>query len=939
MNKWIKKGFEEFSKGTMGNGGQNLYVSAKGTLQRIFNFDVNGDGYPDLPITNSHSMNEKPPIYIYDELGQEKPLELPTNGSFEACFVDLYDRGVEDLVVACQHNGVHGDVSSIIYFGSEIGLSEKYKLELRAPYAVSVVAGNFDGSGKKSLIFACDKKLRMFRQTSHGIEASKYEELEIATMSLAVGDLDGDGYDDLYAILQGTGQVAVFWGGEDGINPERKTVFGKPLETTRIGATSTTAGRLLYRWVTWKCNVVKAHDRLLTFRAEDNYAVFESFGADRQPKEEIRIKVVDELEKPDVMYDYMFSGGGAMHAASGDLRGDGSSDIIISVATAFEKIDNTVVLWEKEDYSFEKATLVPIRAAKTLSVGKWGNDGKNYLFVCQTTHMNELTFETGIYAFDKDGKATEVRRVLSHEPVRMLSGKTFTDGRHQMAVINHEGENKLGFEDVWVYLGGEDGYNPERRLAFPACAAVDTFMVDLNDNGHPDVVVINCAENAPMLSPGPAIYWNGETGFDTENKVTHFITAEMSHGAAIGDFRKSGYLDIITGSLANRDVKIYEGGPNGYDFDHPKLLVMGPGKEEYLERFGNVPYDYAEVHQAKEREVENPAERANLCTIRWMFAADFNGDGYLDLFVSQIVGDRSFIFWGGPDGFDSNNFQEIATDGISAANAADLDGDGYLDLVCSCHLSKKHSIPNEYGKFVIYWGGPNGYEEHRKTQLPTFCSNALTINDFNGDGLLDIYGTAYNNGRCRDIDSKLYFQSEDRMFHIDNCQEIFNHSGCGCLAGDFNGDGYIDLAVASHKAYGNHVAESYIFWGGEDGINEHRYTALPSRGPHGMCSVDIGNVMDRSNSEYYYSEAYKADSKATKVSWVAENGKKTWVKIQLRCGDTPETLENAKWSESFENGADISALNLKGYIQYKLELGAYCGAGTPRVTEVTVDFE
>ena len=61
--------------------------------------------------------------------------------------------------------------------------------------------------------------------------------------------------------------------------------------------------------------------------------------------------------------------------------------------------------------------------------------------------------------------------------------------------------------------------------------------------------------------------------------------------------------------------------------------------------------------------------------------------------------------------------------------------------------------------------------------------------------------------------------------------------------------------------------------------------------------------------------------------------------MQLRCADSIEALENAAWSESFENGADIYALNLKGYIQYKLELGANTGCGTPRVTEVTVEFE
>jgi len=335
----------------------------------------------------------------------------------------------------------------------------------------------------------------------------------------------------------------------------------------------------------------------------------------------------------------------------------------------------------------------------------------------------------------------------------------------------------------------------------------------------------------------------------------------------------------------------------------------------------------------------DPEIREEYAQVRWMMAADFNGDGWLDIFVSEICGKHSYIFWGGPDGFSRENCQEIATDGISSANAADLNGNGYLDLVLACHQSLEYSIGQERGKFEIYWGGPDGYKENRKTQLPVPCCNALTIHDFNGDGRLDIYGTAYSNGRCRDIDSFMYFQSADGMFHANNFKNIFNHSGCGCMAGDFNGDGYIDLAVASHKAYGNHTASSYVFWGGEDGINEQRYTELPSIGPHGMCSVDIGNIMDRSDSEYYYSEAYKADSRAVKISWIAENGKKTWVKVQFRCADSIDMIETAEWSESFDNGADISALNLTGYVQYKLELGAYCGTGTPRVTEVTVEFE
>ena len=40
MKQWITEGFEGFSRGSFGNGGQNLYVSKKGVLQRIFQFDL-----------------------------------------------------------------------------------------------------------------------------------------------------------------------------------------------------------------------------------------------------------------------------------------------------------------------------------------------------------------------------------------------------------------------------------------------------------------------------------------------------------------------------------------------------------------------------------------------------------------------------------------------------------------------------------------------------------------------------------------------------------------------------------------------------------------------------------------------------------------------------------------------------------------------------------
>lgn len=44
---WRTRGFEEFRAGTMGNAGENLYVSRAGVLQRIHQYDFNRDGWVD----------------------------------------------------------------------------------------------------------------------------------------------------------------------------------------------------------------------------------------------------------------------------------------------------------------------------------------------------------------------------------------------------------------------------------------------------------------------------------------------------------------------------------------------------------------------------------------------------------------------------------------------------------------------------------------------------------------------------------------------------------------------------------------------------------------------------------------------------------------------------------------------------------------------------
>jgi hypothetical protein len=224
-------------------------------------------------------------------------------------------------------------------------------------------------------------------------------------------------------------------------------------------------------------------------------------------------------------------------------------------------------------------------------------------------------------------------------------------------------------------------------------------------------------------------------------------------------------------------------------------------------------------------------------------------------------------------------------------------------------------------------------------QLPVTCANSVTVGDYNGNGLLDIYATSYNNGRTRDLISYLY-KNQDGKFSVNNVQYLFNHSGCGCVSGDFNGDGYTDLAVACHKEYGNHESHSFIFWGGPDGLSEDRKTVLPTVGPHGMSTVDPGNIMNRGPKEHYYSvvKEIPEGEVVNSISWEGECTSTSWVELAVRCASSAELIESAEWI-AVNAGEDISDKKLEGCVQYRVALCAKCACGTPRITSVTVITE
>ena len=908
---WITEGFEGFSKGTLENSGQNLFISKKGVLQRIFQYDVNQDGYPDILFACSQSMYERPPVHVYENpLCSAEPLKLPTNGGYDGLFADLHGSGYDDLVVACQADGTHHDVTAIIYFGSQKGLTEEYKLELPAPNATGVCAGDFNGDGKPEILFASDGKLRMFFQKERGFNPSDFVEIDIPARFVAAGDFDGDGFCDA-CVKDKDGKVTVLFGGKDGLSVENSVRIETEKAADGLVEGSTTAG-MSASATEWRPCAVTLDGKLYLFAASKDSFQLLTCGKDRA-----------------FTAARTFPCEGAVGVCASDLTGNGRDDLAVAVFADRDKAaDCRVYLADENGISADRYETLPVVGAVSVTAAQI--DGSKVIF-CRSGERVQLETPSPIVSVGADGKLSIDGYVTGGDCCRIAAGKpSGTCKNDTIAVINHVMNRGQGHEDIFIYLGGEDGYRPDRRLELPGHSSVDGAMIDFFDTGKVDVFVCNCFEDAIFMDDGSYIYLNdGSNHFDPNRKIV--IPSVRGHGGAIADFRKSGYLDIAVGGFQNREVRIFHGSEKGYSLDNCTRLVLGPNDGAYApakREFGKEP-DYTEEEKKLITEFGQ---------VRWLLAADFNGDGWLDLFVSEILGPRCFIFWGGPDGFSTERMTTLQTDGVASATAADLNGNGYLDLILAQHMSTRK--PSKYESYItVYWGGPDGYQENRKMQLPASCANSVTVGDYSGKGKLDLYATSYNNGRCRDLLSFLY-PNTDGKFSVTDVKYLFNHSGSGCVSGDFNGDGYTDLAVACHKEYGNHCSHSFIFWGGPDGLSDERKTLLPTTGPHGMCTVDPGNIMDRGPKERYTSEIYEAKKGAIlrSITWEGECTSTSWVEVECRAANTREALEKTEW-QTVENGADLTKLHMMGCVQYRLALCAKCSCGTPRIYKVTVDFE
>jgi len=202
---------------------------------------------------------------------------------------------------------------------------------------------------------------------------------------------------------------------------------------------------------------------------------------------------------------------------------------------------------------------------------------------------------------------------------------------------------------------------------------------------------------------------------------------------------------------------------------------------------------------------------------------DLNGDNKLDLVASGPAENELSVFLGNGDGTFG---PELLLTAFSSALVGDFNGDGKPDIATLAGGGGT-------GAIRLYLGNGDGtFTTAEDTTFSTgYISNvSLVAGDFNGDGRLDIAVTGLGNGASQVY---LLMGNGDGTFRPVTSAGSFNQP-FGLSVADFDGDGHLDIAVAESGS----SAVSILFGNGDGTFQQQ--AEYPSGGyPNSLAVADF----------------------------------------------------------------------------------------------------
>jgi hypothetical protein len=632
----------------------------------------------------------------------------------------------------------------------------------------------------------------------------------------------------------------------------------------------------------------------------------------------------DETESTDIP----LPGDGAACLAVADVTADGVNDLI--VGTNGEHLH---IALGTDGGAWEAALSVPAWPATHVSTSDLDRDGHADLLL---THAS-LSVAAGGEATGTDEDALGYVRVLwgsasgfnreqstsfdAAYATATAAGDLDGDGHPDVAVAVHQGDKTFEARSL-VYFGGSNRGFAKSPEGFQTFGALGVAVAPAEHGTPGRVVFANSVRGAVSERTPLYLYWGAPDGFTATNRT--LIPFLSGYESTAADLNNDGLVDLVAlcsghggpafKGLSELGANIFWGKKNDATFSGPTTVlteqylfnsnVADLDKDGYLDLVlgafapptpGEVEllviYYGGETGYSAERRVVLPSEgRSAICAI-----GDYDKDDYLDIAVTSYVTDLVRIFRGGPQGFSEERQDKIKAPAPIAMETADLNADGYLDLVVGSYFDRVAGH-HDTGNF-IFWGSPDGFKEWNAQWLPGMTPVGLTVADWDADGHLDIFSPHYHGELTRDgLPSYLYWGGSDG-FNIARRTALVNDSASEGFAGDFDRDGLLDLAVANHTVDGDHMGQSKVFYNDGSRFESPRVTSLPTAGPHWSWTEDMGHIYDRAWSQTYVSSPFTWTPSTTRGTLTSEASipEGTSLRFEIRSAPDTAALDSQPW--------------------------------------------